>query len=103
MTAERWDRLAASLADAGITATVSPRPYPGGVSYSITLRRPDGHLVEIHDRWWRKNPAVWIGWQVHLEGRDSIVIRDWPVTKKRSEVVAAVKAALATSDNGRNP
>lgn len=100
----RWDRLAADLA-AGIGAEVrvDEKPYTEayygrvrqGVSRSITVRLPSGGLVEVRDGWWRKNPDVWIGWRVEVSGPDSITRRTWPNTKKRSEVVAAVRDALA--------
>jgi hypothetical protein len=93
VNAERWDRLAATLAAAGIDATVHARSYPGGTSRSITIKLPGG-LLEVHDKWWRKNADVWIGWQVHTENADGIVTREWPLTKKRSEVAAAVAEAL---------
>lgn len=92
---ERWARLTRSLADAGIPAEVSERAYPGGISRFIAIRHND-LLIEVHDKQWRKNDAVWIGWQVHTEGaHDSIVRRVWPCTKKRGSVVSAVTEALA--------
>jgi hypothetical protein len=103
MSAARWERLKASLAAAGVDATVDERPYSEavygrvqhGVSRSIAIRTPDRGFVEIGDGWWRKNPDVWIGWKVVVSGADSIITRDYAPTKKRSEVVAAVKEALA--------
>lgn len=94
MTEDRWDRLVQSLAAAGVEARLDQRPYRGGITKSISIRLADG-LVEIHDKWWRKNDTVWIGWQVHAEGRDSIVRRTWSLTKKRGEVVASVLEARA--------
>jgi len=100
MSEVRWARLAESLAAVGVAARVDVTPYPGGVNRSVTLKAGNS-LIEVSDAWWRKNPDIWIGWQVHIEGRqDSIVKRTWPVTKKRSEVVAAVREALAGA-NGR--
>lgn len=101
----RWDRLVADLAGVGVEARVDEKPYAEevygrvrhGVSRSITLRHSGGGLVEVGDGWWRKNPDVWIGWQVSVDGPDSIIRRTWPNTKKRSEVVAAVREALALS------
>jgi hypothetical protein len=94
MSAERWERLRGSLAAAGIDTAVSTKPYPGGISRSITILRP-GHLIEIHDSWWPKNDQVWTGWQTWLEDRSTgISIRNFRRTKKRSEVVDAVRAAL---------
>lgn len=100
----RWDRLAATLAAAGIDARIDSKPYielrrgrpAAGFSRSITLRHPDGGLVVIHDQWWNKNPDVWVGWEVYREDREGIVQgRPSRWTKKRSEVVAAVQAALS--------
>lgn len=97
MSAERWERLRGSLAAAGIDTTISTRPYPGGITRSITILLP-GHLIEIHDSWWPKNDQVWTGWQTWLEDRStSITIRSFERTKKRSEVVDAVRAALAAA------
>lgn len=62
-----------------------------GVSRSITVALDDGRTVDIDDTWWRKNPDVWTGWQVHLIDADSLIARTWPRTKKRGEVVAAVR------------
>jgi hypothetical protein len=98
----RWGRLAADLAATGIDARVIERPWTevrygrmtSGVSRSIVIKHPAGGTVEVHDKWWRKNLDVWIGWAVHVEGPDSIEIRHWPLTKKRSEAVAAVRQAL---------
>lgn len=94
MAETRWDRLARDLNEAGVAATVDERRYPGGISKSITLQA-EATLVIVHDTWWRKNPDVWTGWEVHVEGRaDSIVKRTWPRSKKRGETVAAVQEAL---------
>lgn len=101
MSAARWARLAATLAEAGHAVTVDERPYSElvygrvqhGVSRSVTMRLDDGYLVEIGDAWWRKNPDVWIGWQVDLVAADGIVIRSFPRTKKRGEVAGRVAAA----------
>lgn len=94
-TADRWQRLADQVqTDAGIPVKVDAYSYPGGTSYSITHRLPGGDTVEVHDKWWSKNGDVWIGYQVHVQGgRDSLVKRTWPVTKKRSEVTAAIRQA----------
>lgn len=101
----RWDRLAADLAEVGVEARVDEKPYTEavygrvqhGVSRSVTLRHPGSGLVGVRDGWWRKNPDVWIGWGVFVEGADGIVRRTWRNTKKRSEVIAAVREALALS------
>lgn len=96
MSAARWDRLVATLAEkAGVDTKVHTRSYPGGTSYGVLIRAENGNVIEVRDKWWRKNADVWVGWQVHAEGRDSIVIREWPVTKKRGDVAAHVKEALA--------
>jgi hypothetical protein len=87
---ERWQRLADSLTAAGIPATVSG----SGESRSIALRL-DGVRVEIHDKWWSRNLDKWIGWQVHTETSAGYTVRVWPITKKRSEVVAHVTEASA--------
>jgi hypothetical protein len=89
----RW-QLIADMLGSEIGARVDVRPYPGGTSYSITLRRPGGGLVEVHDKWWSRNPDVWTGYEVHIEDADSIVTKTWPRTKSRREVVAAVEDAL---------
>lgn len=94
-TRERWERLAAQISEAALPVAVSSRTYPGGVTYFIGRTLDDGRRVEVHDAWWRKNPNVWIGYDVHIEGIDSIVTRAWPRTKKRSEVVAAVREAVS--------
>lgn len=101
----RWDRLTADLAEIGVEARVDEKPYAEavygraqhGVSRSVTLRHPGGGLVGVRDGWWHKNPDVWIGWAVFVEGSDGIVRRTWRNTKKRAEVVAAVREALALS------
>jgi hypothetical protein len=102
-TPTRWDRLAADLAEIGVEARVDEKSYAEavygrvehGVSRSVTLRHPGGGLVCVRDGWWRKNPDVWIGWSVSVEGSDGIVRRTWRNTKKRAEVAAAVREALA--------
>lgn len=91
--AERWNRLAVTIAAADLpVTTVSSRP--NGTTHFISGTLPSGDRVEIHDKWWRKNPQVWIGYQVHVEDADGIERRSWPITKKRSEVIAAVREAL---------
>lgn len=100
----RWARLAADLADGGVIVRVDERPFTEavrgrvqhGVSRSITLRHPDGGTVEVRDRWWSKNTDVWLGWEVTRLDAEGVV-RGRPVwSKKRSETVAAVVAALAS-------
>lgn len=101
----RWDRLVSDLAEIGIEARVIEKPCAEavygrvrhGVSRSLKLRHPGGGVVGVLDGWWRKNPDVWIGWSVYVDGPDGIVRREWRNTKKRGEVVAAVRKALALS------
>ena len=90
----RWDRLAADVS-AVLPVSVSSSTYPGSVTYYIDRRLPDGNYLAIHDTWWRKNADVWTGYAVTLEDSDDILTREWPRTKKRSEVVAAVREAIA--------
>lgn len=102
MTAARWDRLAADLAAAGVPVTVDARPYAEavfgrvqhGTTRSVSLALKGGRRLTVSDRWWRKNPDVWIGWEVYTERADGIAERPAPLTKKRPEVVEAVLAAL---------
>lgn len=102
----RWQRLVDDRAAAGVEASVHAKPYTEsvygrvrhGVSRSITLLHPVSGIVTIADKQWRKNPDVWVGWQVFREGCDSIVICTWPITKKRSDVVAHVLEAFNTED-----
>jgi len=94
----RWQRLAESLTANDIPGV---KITTFGQSHYISWRLADGSLVEVHDRWWRKNSDVWIGWQVHIEGPDSLVKREWPLTKKRSEVAADVAVALLTKRGTR--
>lgn len=102
----RWDRLAADLAAAGIDARIDSLPYAEdrhgrvvhGVSRSAFIRHPDGGSVEINDRYWAKNPDVWLGWEIVRIGADSITIgRPSRATKNRSEVVQAAREKLAAS------
>lgn len=87
----RWERLADALADIA----------PAGVSHGLgesreILIRSGRNLVVVADTWWPKNIDVWTGWQVYVEGPDSIVQRTYPRTKKRGEVRRNVMDALAT-------
>lgn len=100
---DRWDRLAADLAAAGVEGRVVSRAFSEvrrgravhGVTRYWTARLPAGGSVEVHDKWWRKNLDVWVGWQVHREDREGIEQDTAPLTKNRSEVVASVVAMLA--------
>lgn len=101
----RWGRLAADLDAANVDATVTERPYAEsvhgrvrhGVSRSIVIARPDGSTVEVHDKWWNKNPDIWVGWEVSIVRPDSITGRTWRWNKKRAEVVAAVTEAMVAT------
>jgi hypothetical protein len=94
MSAERWARLAGSLLAAGIEAKVDVTAYPGGTSRSIDIRT-DAGLVHVGDKYWSKNADAWIGWQVTREDAGSIIRWSSRISKKRSEVVAAVSSAMA--------
>jgi len=100
----RWDRLAADLTEAGFNAKVDAKPYQDiylgrprcGFTRSITLRVPGRGLVEISDKWWVKNPDIWVGWTVNAENTESFLVGCAPrASKNRRETVTAVKAALA--------
>lgn len=100
---ERWERIVALLTGHGVEARLVERPWSGsqaghvlhGVSRSIIVRHPAGGVVDVHDRWWSKNAATWIGYAVTREDREGIVVRDYPVTKDRYQVVHDVLEALA--------
>src|SRR5439155_20285974 len=94
---DRWERLVDTLAEAGISARVDR----GRERSDICLRADDSHLVIVHDTWWRKNPDVWTGWEVYVEGSDSITTRTYPRTKKRGEVRRNVEDAFAFVQNAR--
>lgn len=98
MSAARWDRLSADLAAAGVVVTVATRAYPGGMSRSVAVKRPGGDLVEIHDKWWNRNPSKWVGWQVHVENGDGILTRSYAITRSRREVVQAFVENLSIQD-----
>ena len=90
MSAQRWERMAASLTAAGFEGVkVIARPHQDGVNRSITLKVPGG-IVHVADAWWRDN---WAGWQTWGEGPDALSSAFHGPTKKRSEVVAAALAA----------
>lgn len=94
-TSARWDRLAGTLAEAGITAEVDRSVWCGEIVCNITMRVGDG-LVTIRDTAWRDH---WTGWQVCAEDADSIVVREFPKTKNRGDVrrhVQDARALLAT-------
>lgn len=97
----RWSRLAEELA--ALDPRVDERPYAEsvrgrvehGVTRSITFRHPAGGVVHIADRWWRKNPDVWVGWEVAREDREGMQLRVFPLTKKRGDVARFVGEALS--------
>ena len=100
-TQDRWDRLAADLAAAGIEARLDRRPYvqerygriEHGVSSSIFIRHPHGGSVEISEKYGRG--GKWYGWTVVRTGADSITIgRPTWAQAKRSVTVAAVRTAM---------
>lgn len=89
----RWDRLMVTLAEYG--PRLSTRNFPGGISYSITIEAGPVD-IEVGDAWWRKNADLWIGYQVVVIDRaSSLIKRDFPITKKRSEVAENVSASLS--------
>ena len=100
MAEGRWDRLAADLKAAGFDGKVDETTCPGGITRRIHFQVKGAGLVVIHDTWWRKNRDVWTGWQVWAEGTDSIVVREFRASKKRSETVTAFRAALAAIQVG---
>lgn len=103
-TRERWDRLTDAVNDVLPVVLVS-RSYPGGVSYHVGGRLPNGSDVEVHDKWWSKNDTVWVGYQVHVENAESIITRTWPITKNRASVVEQVRQAMSgvTPEGPRKP
>jgi hypothetical protein len=89
MTETRWDRLARDLQAAGFAqATVSKFRDSERIEFRIDANR----FVAIRDTTWHDN---WTGWQAWVENRDAIATRNLRKTKKRSEVVAFVKAVAA--------
>lgn len=98
---DRWDRLQADLAAAGIEARVDRKPYveerygriEHGVSSSIFIRTETG-AVCVSDKHGRG--GKWYGWTVWAEDREGITIGrpTWAQTK-RSVTVAEVQAKLA--------
>lgn len=87
----RWERLAETISE--ITPVQAPDP---GESRQILIRAGQT-LIVIHDTWWPKNIDVWTGWEVYVEGPDSIVTRTYPKTKKRGDVRRHVEEALAAA------
>lgn len=100
----RWDRLAADLMAAGIEGRLDEKPYTemrrgrphSGIARSITVKVPGRGLVTVSDRYWTKNPDLWLGWTVCAEGTDSITVgRPSSPIKNRGSVVNDVRSALA--------
>lgn len=99
MSAQRWERLRATLQESGFEAVVFERAYAEdrrgrvahGVSRSITLRPAQGWVVEVSDSWWSKNADVWLGWVVEVSDPESIGRGQTRALKSRAEVVAAVR------------
>ena len=88
----RWDRLAASLAAAGIQANVTDSRYAGGTSSRIAIRTATG-TVMVSDGWYKDR--LWTGWQVWFTDSATDFATDFGKRMKRkSDVVAAVQAAL---------
>jgi len=98
VSAERWERLAAALAAAGVPATVTARAYTQveyghivhGVSRSIWLGQGEG-LVVIRDQHGRG--GKWYGYAVTITEGDHD--RDLCRSTRRSEIVAAVLEAVS--------
>lgn len=88
----RWERLVATLAAHGVTATLTVRRSQGRSNYSIDLRTATGGHLHIGDTGWRDH---WTGWQVGVTdpitdlGTD-LVFRD----KTRGGVARAVAKAM---------
>jgi len=87
----RWERLSASLSDAGIIGSVSARAYRGGTSYQIYIKSENA-FITISDSWWHD---MWTGWAVSCQDqRTSLETFTKLRLKKRSEVLTAVRQAL---------
>jgi len=87
---ERWDRLNATLADAGITAAVTSKKYAGRTSYNIIIRI-EGAVIVVHDGYWHD---MWTGWSVYREDlATGFSTQAGRRMKTRNEVLAAVRAA----------
>jgi hypothetical protein len=88
----RWDRLAASLAAAGIEANVTDSRYAGGTSSRIAIRTATG-TVMVSDGWYKDR--LWTGWQVWFtDSATDFSTGFGRRMKRKGEVVAAVQAAL---------
>lgn len=93
---DRWERLAAALAMAGVEAQVSTTSYSQvhhgrvehGVRRSIFIRNATNHLVEIADRYGRG--GKWYGWAVYRSDEHDLIVSSHSNLIKRSEVVTAV-------------
>ena|ERR1044071_7219140 len=103
MSDSRWGRMSQTLAEAGIENKITERSYAGGVSRSIQVRINPTHILIVHDKWWTKNPDVWVGWSAYVENtRTALAVRDngWKATKKRAEIRDFVLLIKAESERG---
>jgi len=98
---DRWDRLAADLAAAGIQGRIDRKPWQGteygrvvhGVSSSIWIAVPGKGGVSISDKYGRG--GKWYGFSVTAEDREGIVVgRFGWAQPKRSVAVTEAQAAL---------
>jgi len=99
---DRWDRLAADLAAAGVPdPRVDRLPYSEtrygrvvhGVTSSITILVPGWGTVDVRDKWNRADK--WLGWEVcaaDAAGIDRGPAAKW--TMNRGEAVRAVLARM---------
>jgi hypothetical protein len=77
MSAQRWERLRVTLSEAGVEATIIEKNHQTGTSRSLWLRHGKDHVV-VADRWWHKNPEIWVGWEVCVEDAEGFEVRRWP-------------------------
>ena len=96
MSAEgRWELLRESLVTLGVDVTIAARSSVNGSSHSIAVRPANAAaVVHVGDRWWSKNPEVWIGWEVFIQLDSTGLGRTWPISKSRLEVAKTFKLAL---------
>lgn len=96
MTAERWARLTADLAAAGVEVTVTEKPYSQlnygrvehGVTRQIIIGLADGGLLTVRDKYGRG--GKWYGWQVDRDDKDGYVAAQSRTSTRRSVTVAQV-------------
>lgn len=101
MSEDRWDRLAALLRSEGFACKVARFSAYGGnpERAEISVRLGGGRCLNIRDAWWRKNHAVWIGWQGWVDGPDGIAERNnLRPTKSRADVARWVRSTLSLND-----